>query len=80
MTTKDVASFVLNDTQRIISKPSLSFEKFANRSVRCGRIGGQIMMAFSGEHDGWYWGDHLWEYLPFYGGAFASAGVPPRGM
>jgi enterochelin esterase-like enzyme len=35
---------------------------------------------FSGEHDGWYWGDHLWEYLPFYGGAFASAGVPPRGM
>ncbi|HEU5314475.1 MAG TPA: alpha/beta hydrolase-fold protein [Chloroflexota bacterium] len=35
---------------------------------------------FSGEHDGWYWGDHLWEYLPFYGGAFAAAGVPGRGM
>lgn len=29
-----------------------------------------------GEHDGWYWGDHLWEYLPFYADAFAKSGIP----
>jgi enterochelin esterase-like enzyme len=29
-----------------------------------------------GEHDGWYWGDHLWEYLPFYADAFAKNGIP----
>ena len=28
---------------------------------------------FAGEHDGWYWGDHLWEYLPFYGAALVTA-------
>jgi S-formylglutathione hydrolase FrmB len=34
---------------------------------------------YDGEHDGWYWGDHLWEYLPFYGQSFVKAGVmdPP---
>jgi enterochelin esterase-like enzyme len=34
---------------------------------------------YDGEHDGWYWGDHIWEYLPFYGQAFVKAGVmePP---
>jgi S-formylglutathione hydrolase FrmB len=32
---------------------------------------------FPGEHDGWYWGDHLWEYLPFYGDAFRANGVAP---
>jgi enterochelin esterase-like enzyme len=26
---------------------------------------------YPGEHDGWYWGDHLWEYLPFYGQALS---------
>jgi putative tributyrin esterase len=31
---------------------------------------------YSGEHDGWYWGDHLWEYLPFYAQAFQKLGVP----
>jgi len=35
---------------------------------------------FAGEHDGWYWGDHLWEYLPFYSGAFTAAGVSRNGM
>ena len=30
---------------------------------------------FDGGHDGWYWGDHLWEYLPFYARAFARNGV-----
>ncbi len=30
---------------------------------------------FDGGHDGWYWGDHLWEYLPFYASAFARNGV-----
>ncbi|MGH2371427.1 MAG: alpha/beta hydrolase, partial [Chloroflexota bacterium] len=30
---------------------------------------------YQGEHDGWYWGDHLWDYLPFYAGAFAQGGV-----
>jgi S-formylglutathione hydrolase FrmB len=35
---------------------------------------------FTGEHDGWYWGDHLWEYLPFYSGAFTAAGVSRNGM
>ena len=30
-----------------------------------------------GEHDGWYWGDHLWEYLPYYGRAFRAAGHRP---
>ncbi len=29
-----------------------------------------------GEHDGWYWGDHLWEYLPFYADSFAKNAVP----
>ncbi|HEU5317661.1 MAG TPA: alpha/beta hydrolase-fold protein [Chloroflexota bacterium] len=28
-----------------------------------------------GEHDGWYWGDHLWEYLPFYAQSFQKNGV-----
>jgi S-formylglutathione hydrolase FrmB len=27
---------------------------------------------FAGEHDGWYWGDHIWEYLPFYGTALSA--------
>jgi enterochelin esterase-like enzyme len=31
---------------------------------------------YAGEHDGWYWGDHLWEYLPFYNAAFQRLGVP----
>ena len=31
---------------------------------------------YDGEHDGWYWGDHLWDYLPFYAKAFQAAGVP----
>jgi S-formylglutathione hydrolase FrmB len=31
---------------------------------------------YAGEHDGWYWGDHLWEYLPFYNAAFQKLGVP----
>jgi enterochelin esterase-like enzyme len=31
---------------------------------------------YPGEHDGWYWGDHIWDYLPFYAQAFASNGVP----
>jgi enterochelin esterase-like enzyme len=31
---------------------------------------------YPGEHDGWYWGDHLWEYLPYYSTAFARNGVP----
>jgi putative tributyrin esterase len=30
---------------------------------------------YPGEHDGWYWGDHLWEYLPFYGRAFGTGGI-----
>jgi enterochelin esterase-like enzyme len=32
---------------------------------------------FPGEHDGWYWGDHLWEYLPFYGGALTPQPPSP---
>jgi enterochelin esterase-like enzyme len=33
---------------------------------------------FAGEHDGWYWGDHLWDYLLFYGQALGRglAGDP----
>jgi enterochelin esterase-like enzyme len=30
---------------------------------------------FPGGHDGWYWGDHMWEYLPFYSRAFARNGI-----
>ena len=30
---------------------------------------------YEGGHDGWYWGDHLWEYLPFYAESFARHGV-----
>ena len=32
---------------------------------------------FAGEHDGWYWGDHLWEYLPFYGSALTPQPPSP---
>jgi endo-1,4-beta-xylanase len=32
---------------------------------------------FPGEHDGWYWGDHLWEYLPYYTRAFRQQGTAP---
>ena len=32
---------------------------------------------FPGEHDGWYRGDHLWEYLPYYGRAFRQQGTAP---
>ena len=32
---------------------------------------------FPGEHNGWYWGEHLWEYLPFYAAALAGADAPP---
>lgn len=34
---------------------------------------------YNGEHNGWYWGDHIWEYLPFYGDCFVAASVsaPP---
>jgi enterochelin esterase-like enzyme len=28
-----------------------------------------------GEHDGWYWGEHLWEYLQYYSSAFARGGA-----
>jgi enterochelin esterase-like enzyme len=31
---------------------------------------------FSGEHDGWYWGDHLWDYLSYYSTAFEKNGIP----
>ncbi|MBI3969776.1 MAG: hypothetical protein HY332_00685 [Chloroflexi bacterium] len=31
---------------------------------------------FPGEHDGWYWGDHIWDYLQFYSSAFAKVGIP----
>jgi S-formylglutathione hydrolase FrmB len=34
---------------------------------------------FPGSHDGSYWGDHLWEYLPFYAQAFARNGVSAAG-
>ncbi len=30
---------------------------------------------YPGEHDGWYWGDHLWDYLPFYSAAFDRNGT-----
>ena len=30
---------------------------------------------YPGSHDGSYWGDHLWEYLPFYAAAFAGNGI-----
>src|SRR5262249_3218650 len=30
---------------------------------------------YPGSHDGAYWGDHLWGYLPFYAAAFARNGV-----
>lgn len=35
---------------------------------------------YDGGHDGWYWGAHLWDYLPFYGDGFVRSGVsvPPR--
>ena len=29
-----------------------------------------------GEHDGWYWGDHLWDYLPFYATSFQKNNIP----
>jgi len=31
---------------------------------------------YPGDHDGWYWGDHIWEYLPFYSDAFVKNGIP----
>jgi len=31
---------------------------------------------YSGEHDGWYWGDHMWEYLPYYAKAFQKNALP----
>ncbi|HEX2184112.1 MAG TPA: alpha/beta hydrolase-fold protein, partial [Chloroflexota bacterium] len=34
---------------------------------------------YPGEHDGWYWGDHLWDYLPFYASSFGRLGVPLSG-
>lgn len=30
-----------------------------------------------GDHDGWYWSDHLWEYLPYYASRFEKHGVAP---
>jgi enterochelin esterase-like enzyme len=30
---------------------------------------------YAGEHDGWYWGAHLWDYLRFYWAAFQHGGV-----
>ena len=33
---------------------------------------GHEWRVFEGEHDGWYWGDHVWEYLPFYSAALAA--------
>jgi enterochelin esterase-like enzyme len=30
---------------------------------------------FGGEHDGWYWGEHLWEYLQYYSSAFEKGGI-----
>src|SRR5206468_2998163 len=32
---------------------------------------------YPGEHDGWYWTEHLWEYLPFYAAAFQQNDVAP---
>ncbi|HEV2125414.1 MAG TPA: alpha/beta hydrolase-fold protein, partial [Chloroflexota bacterium] len=31
---------------------------------------------YPGEHDGWYWGDHIWDYLPYYSTAFEKNGIP----
>jgi enterochelin esterase-like enzyme len=31
---------------------------------------------WEGGHDGWYWGDHIWDYLPFYSRAFEKNGIP----
>jgi len=31
---------------------------------------------YDGGHDGWYWGDHIWNYLPFYAQAFAKNNIP----
>ena len=31
---------------------------------------------YDGGHDGWYWGDHIWDYLPFYSKAFEKNGIP----
>ncbi|HET7771221.1 MAG TPA: alpha/beta hydrolase-fold protein, partial [Chloroflexota bacterium] len=31
---------------------------------------------YEGGHDGWYWGDHIWDYLPFYARAFEKNGIP----
>lgn len=30
---------------------------------------------YAGDHDGWYWGDHIWEYLPYYSSAFQANGL-----
>ena len=32
---------------------------------------------YQGGHDGWYWGDHIWDYLPFYNRAFEKNGISP---
>ena len=31
---------------------------------------------YDGGHDGWYWGDHIWDYLPFYSRSFEKNGIP----
>ena len=32
---------------------------------------------YEGGHDGWYWGDHIWDYLPYYQRSFEKNGIPP---